>query len=135
MRYVLRDDGQDPLLYQEIYQDMISSKIYSERRDWDNLSDDVHYRAPGVSGDHERPSEDLTVIEREAYLSLDHCGRACEEQPRCFQYAHTAQECRISYSYQLGFKRDQEGMYRSGWKLERIQKDNRHHGCPVPVWK
>ncbi|RVX72750.1 hypothetical protein B0A52_04149 [Exophiala mesophila] len=98
-------DNGEPLLLQELYQDMVGPKVYAEREDWYNLSDDQLYRPPGVDGDRQKSREDMSALELEAHVSFEHCGRACEEQPRCFQYTYSNRECGFSYSYRLGRKR------------------------------
>lgn len=58
-----------------------------QRKDWDNLSDDVCYINPDPSAQeradgHERGRQksDLTAVEKEAWKSPDHCARVCEDE-------------------------------------------------------
>lgn len=115
---------------------MIGPEIYAEREDWYNLSDDLFYRPPGINGDRQKSREDMSALEREAHVSFEHCGRACEEQPRCFQYSYSNHECGFSYSYRLGRKRYPESgtTFMSGWNLARIERDQTEHQFSSPEW-
>ena len=129
--------SQKPLLLKDLYAGMVASEIPAEREDWYNLSDDMMYRAPGVDGDRQKPSEDMSAIETEAYMSFEHCCRACEEQDRCYQFVYSDQSCGFSYSYRLGRKRlpDSSGIsYKSGWLLDKIARDQAAHPCFTPEW-
>jgi hypothetical protein len=83
--------SQNPLLLKDLYAGIVASEIAAEREDWYNLSDDLIYRAPGVSGDRPKPNEDMSAIEKEAYMSFEHCRRACEEHDRCYQFIYSEQ--------------------------------------------
>jgi hypothetical protein len=56
--------SQNPLLLKDLYAGIVASEIAAEREDWYNLSDDLIYRAPGVSGDRPKPNEDMSAIEK-----------------------------------------------------------------------
>lgn len=127
---------QKPLLLQELYEDFIQPHVHAEREDWYNLSDDIVYRPPGVEGDRQKSREDMTPIEKDAHKSFEHCGRACEEQSRCFQYVYYSQTCGFSYSYRLGTRRLPEDgtSYKSGWNMAKIAQDQAAYPCPSPEW-
>ena len=127
----------EPLLLKDLYAGMVAPEVHAERDDWYNLSDDLFYRAPGVNGDRQKPEQDLTPVEKEAYMSFEHCSRACEEQDRCFQIVYSDQTCGFSYSYRLGGKRLPESdgkSYKSGWALAKIAKDQASSPCDTPEW-
>lgn len=129
--------SQKPLLLRDLYAGMVASDIIAERDEWYNLSDDLMYRAPGVNGDRQKPNEDMSSIEKEAYMSFEHCRRACEEQDGCYQFVYSDQLCGFSYSYRLGRKRlrDPSGAsYKSGWLLYKIARDQAAHPCSSPRW-
>lgn len=115
---------------------MIGPKVDPKREDWYNLSDDLVYRPPGIQGDRQKSHEDMSALEREAYVSFEHCGRACEEQPRCFQYSYSNRECSFSYSYRLGRKRYPESgtTFMSGWILARIAEYQAENQCLTSEW-
>jgi hypothetical protein len=78
----------------------------------------------------------MTPIEKEAHISFEHCGKACEEQERCFQYVYSDKTCGFSYSYRLGYKRLPENgkSFKSGFVLEKIKKYADANPCPEPEW-
>lgn len=108
----------------------------AERDDWYNLSDDVLYRSPETEGDHPKSPDHMSPREKEAHTSFEHCGRACEESPRCFQFVYHAQTCGFSYSYRLGRRRLPESGegYKSGWMLAKIAQDQAANPCTTPEW-
>lgn len=109
----------------------------SERDDWYNLSDDLMFRAPGVEGERQKSPSDMTSVEKEAYTSFEQCQKACKEHSKCFQFVYHDQTCGFSFSYRLGYQRDpegDEGRYKSGWILDKIEKDRQDHPCKTPEW-
>lgn len=115
---------------------MTAPSISAEREDWYNLSDDTVYKAPGEEGGRQKAFEDMSQMEKDAHISFDHCGKACEEEPRCFQYAYFDKTCGFSYSYRLGERRPPESgiSFKSGWNLEKIEKDKAENTCVSPDW-
>ncbi|KNG86190.1 hypothetical protein ANOM_005524 [Aspergillus nomiae NRRL 13137] len=82
------------------------------------------------------PSE-MTPVEKEAYSSFEQCQKACQEHSKCFQFAYHDQTCGFSFSYRLGYQKDPEdgkGSYKSGWILDKIEKDREDHPCKTPEW-
>ena len=130
-------DVTKPLLLKELYAGMVAAEVHAERDDWYNLSDDLMYRGPGVNGDRQKPEQEMTPVEKEAYMSFEHCSRACEEQDRCFQFVYSDQTCGFSYSYRLGRKRLPESdgkTYKSGWALAKMARDQAGSPCNSPEW-
>lgn len=127
---------QKPLLLQELYQGFVGPQIQAKLEDWYNLSDDVLYKPPEADRDRTKPDDLMSDLEKEAHLSIEHCDRACEEEPRCFQYVYYGTTCGFSYSYRFGHRRvPEEGMsYRSVWKLDKIAQDQEANPCPSPQW-
>lgn len=127
---------QKPLLLQELYQHLIDPHLDANREDWYNLSDDILYRPPGAEGDRQKSREEMSPLEKDAHMSFEHCGRACEDQSRCFQYVYYTQTCGFSYSYRLGRRRLPESgtTYKSGWNRAKIARDQAAHPCPSPQW-
>lgn len=130
---------QEPLLISEVYHYFMGRDLPAERDDWYNLSDDLMFRAPGVQGSRQMPPDEMTPAEKEAYMSFEHCGRACEQHARCFQYAYDKidQSCGFSFSYRLGGRKlsaKDEHRYRSGWVREKIERDYRQVDCTEPEW-
>jgi hypothetical protein len=107
----------------------------AEREDWYNLSDDIFYRPPGVDEGRQKSPDDMSALEQSAYKSFEDCGKACEEQQRCFQYVYYDQTCGFSYSYRLGRSRMPESgtNYKSGWAMDKITKDEATF-CSTPEW-
>jgi len=124
---------QAPLLYQELFKSMIRADIAATRDDWDNLSDHSFVRPPGEHGDRQKPLDGLSRIQQEAHLSFEKCGRACEEDPRCFQYMYSNRTCGFSWFFRLGeSRRPEEGIsFQSGWDLDKIAKYQAEYACSV----
>ncbi|KAK6214242.1 hypothetical protein LQW54_004669 [Pestalotiopsis sp. IQ-011] len=77
------------LLIKDLYQGLIAPKMQVQRKDWDNLSDDVCYinpdasaqaRADGHEKGRQKNKDELTAVEKEAWKSPDHCARVCEDE-------------------------------------------------------
>ncbi|KAB8239588.1 uncharacterized protein BDW43DRAFT_258559 [Aspergillus alliaceus] len=132
-----RQTPEVPLLIGELYDYFMGRALPSERNDWYNLSDDLMFRAPGVEGTRQKSPLELTPVEELAYSSFELCRKACKEHPKCFQYSYHDQTCGFSFSYRLGYRKDPEGddgPYKSGWLLDRIEKDREDHTCRAPEW-
>ena len=116
---------------------MIAAEVHAEHDDWYNLSHDLMYGAPGVNGDRQKSQQDMTPVEKEAYMSFQHCSRACEEHERCYQFVYSDQACGFSYSYRSGRRRlpDSDGKtYKSGWALAKIARDPDANPYNTPGW-
>lgn len=133
----MANDEQEPLLIGELYDYFMGRALPSQRDDWYNLSDDLMFRAPGVEGQRQKSPADMTPVEKEAYSSFEQCQKACQEHSKCFQFVYHDQTCGFSFSYRLGYQRDpegDEGPYKSGWILDKIEKDREDHPCKAPEW-
>ncbi|KAL4898700.1 hypothetical protein BDV59DRAFT_167367 [Aspergillus ambiguus] len=134
-----RERSKEPLLMSEVYHYFMGRDLPAERDDWYNLSDDLFFRAPNVQGPRQMSPDEMTATEKDAYLSAEHCARACEDHPRCFQYAYDIidRTCGFSFSYRLGGRQlspKDEHRYKSGWIREKIEKDYAENTCDGPQW-
>ncbi|KAF7591186.1 hypothetical protein BBP40_001901 [Aspergillus hancockii] len=133
-----RAHPEEPLLIAELYEPFMGGQnLPAERDDWYNLSDDLMFRSPGAQGERQKSPEEMTPVEKEAYLSFEKCGKACKEHPKCFQYVYQDQTCGLSFSYRLGYRKypeDNEPPYKSGWIMDKIEKDRKEHPCHSPEW-
>ncbi|KAH8812628.1 hypothetical protein F5884DRAFT_702064 [Xylogone sp. PMI_703] len=131
-----RPDIKKPVLIYEIYNQFIAPILRKSIDDWYNRSDDVIYTAPENPNPRNKPADKLSELEKVAHKSFEDCGRACEEQTRCYQWAYFDNTCGFSHSYRLGAKkRPMDGVsYKSGFLLERIEKDRQEHKCTKPKW-
>lgn len=127
---------QSPLLFKEVFQDLIYPKLQHShsREDWDNFSDDWYYI------DFDRPDhqweewrvgrsvleEKKTETERRAHASWQDCQAACDEHAECFQYFWHNECCAMHRSFRLGTPRkksdDETLRHISGWNLDRIDQ-------------
>lgn len=97
----------------------------------------MKYHPPTVTdGERQKNRDEMTPIEKEAHASFENCGKACEEQERCFQYVYSEGVCGFSYSYRLGYKRPREGnvSFKSGFVLDKIKKYGEANRCNKPEW-
>jgi hypothetical protein len=94
------------------------------------------YRAPGIEGEHQKPAEEMSTVEEEAYSSFENCGRACEEDGRCFQYTYSNQTCSFSWFFRLGHRRvPEDGIrFESGWDLAKIARYEEENTCSSTTW-
>lgn len=131
-----RSDPMKPLLLSELYQSMTRPHIAPERDDWHNLSDDIEFKPPGVDGGRLKPIEEQTDLEKKAHKSFEDCRAACHESGRCWQFVFHDRTCGFSYSYRSGAKRkpDNGKSFKSGWDLEKIEKDQKGNRCDEPQW-
>ncbi|CAG8952316.1 hypothetical protein HYFRA_00001061 [Hymenoscyphus fraxineus] len=112
-----RPDVKKPLLIGDLYRNLTKPYMIGEREDWFNLSDDVILNHPEVEGSTKTP-EEMSEVEKEAHLSYENCRKACDEDSR------------------LGERRPpQDGVvYKSGWNIEKIEKDQAENPCVYPNW-
>lgn len=103
----------------------------SEKEDWDNISDDVFYRAPGVEGNRQKKTEEMSQLEKEAYLSFENCAKACDEQAKCYQFLYVDQVCSFAFSFRFGKR---SSSHKSGWPMERIARFQKSKACKKPQW-
>ncbi|RFU27329.1 hypothetical protein B7463_g8995, partial [Scytalidium lignicola] len=131
-----RPDMQKPLLINELYSQFIAPRIRPSIDNWYNLSDDVIYTAPENPDPRNKPADQMSDLEKVAHKSFKDCGRACEEQPRCYQWVYFGDKCGFSHSYRFGRKRmPEDGVkYKSGFVLDKIEKDRKEHNCKSPQW-
>lgn len=101
--------SQEPLLLKELYHQLTRPNMASERDDWYNLSDDIEFKPPGVSGDRLKPIEEQSDLEKAAHKSFEDCRTACHDSRRCYQFVFHDRTCGFSYSYRLGQRREKDG--------------------------
>jgi hypothetical protein len=95
-------DLQEPLLFSELFIDLVANIIPDYLEDWDNMS----------TGE---TINDLPSIEA--------CDKACIENKDCFQFSYNGPECRLSTdTFTLGVPRTPEdgNQWRSTWNKNRI---------------
>lgn len=125
---------QKPLIFKEVFQDLVHPRLQTNRDDWDNGSDDWFYI------DFDRPDhqweewrvgrsvleEKKTETEKTAHESWQNCQAACLEHEQCFQYFWHNQVCAFHSSFRLGWPRkaseDETLRHISGWNLEKIDR-------------
>lgn len=78
----------DPMQIKELYFKFVEPHLRFSRvaLSWDNLSNDILYRAPGAPDDHRQPRLQLSPAERQAHRSGENCELACKGQQDCFQW-------------------------------------------------
>ena len=110
--------------------------LTSERDDWDNLSNDLVFRGPGLQSEYDIPEDEMTTAQKVAYVSFENCKKACEQHYTCFQFVYYDQTCGLSLSYRLGRRRGPgDGVrYRSGWDLARIGYSQNDMPCISVDW-
>jgi len=92
----------EPLLFSELFIDLVANIIPDYLEDWDNMS----------TGE---TINDLPSIEA--------CDKACIENKDCFQFSYNGPECRLSTdTFTLGVPRTPEdgNRWRSTWNKNRI---------------
>lgn len=125
--------NQKPLVFSEVYDEFVGSKLQNTREDWDNGSDDWFY----IDFDSEDQSweewrvnraveeDKKSEPEKTAHLSWEDCRAACLEHDECFQFSWHNECCAMHRSFKLGkpVKKDKEENMRtmSGWHLDKIQ--------------
>ncbi|KAI9789380.1 MAG: hypothetical protein M1835_001708 [Candelina submexicana] len=123
-----RENSESPLIFADIYNHFVSSRLSSNREDWNNLSDDLKYTERSTDtevkyGDN-KPWDELTGIEQEAFTSLENCLAACTANEECFGWMYHDKECSLSRSIKLGGRKVADGPSKwvSGWMMERVEK-------------
>lgn len=132
------------LLLKDVYHKFVAPKLWWDREDWDNLSDDVYYLGPNTTRFEDwqverAKKEDLSDAEKEAHMSFDHCKRMCDDVDECMQYRFHDGICTYSRSFMMGKpvnKEDDEAKrWKSGWPLSKIHSWIEEKGeCVQPEW-
>lgn len=123
-----------PLLFSEVYDEFIASKLNTVREDWDNGADEWMY----IDFDSEEHSwEDWRIgrskkedeksdVEKAAHASWEGCRAACLEHEECFQFMWHDECCAMRRNFRLGtpVKKDEHEKHRyiSGWDVDKIKK-------------
>lgn len=78
----------------------------------------------------------MSELEKNAYKSFEDCGKACEEQDRCWQYVFHDGTCGFSFSFRLGYKKEKENgkSFKSGFAVEKIKKYSETNTCQSVEW-
>ena len=74
----------------------------------------------------------------EPYDSFNACSKACEQEPRCFQFSYYEGVCALSAAFKLGEKKlSKDGVtYKSGWNMGKIAKFKAQNSpCKGPQWE
>ncbi|KAF1982464.1 glycosyltransferase family 31 protein [Aulographum hederae CBS 113979] len=98
-----RKNPSKPLLYSELYRNLVSRLLSSSLEDWDNSSGwDYH----------------------EDDLSYDDCDEKCRTNGNCFQFSYNGKECYIQERFRLGTskKAEDDKRWRSVWRRKRIME-------------
>lgn len=77
-----------PMQIKDLYFKFIEPQLKSFNvvQSWDNLADDVIYRASGATEDWRQPKGWLSETEKEAHKSGENCELVCKSQKDCFQW-------------------------------------------------
>ncbi|KAF3765667.1 family 31 glycosyltransferase [Cryphonectria parasitica EP155] len=122
-----------PLVFSEVYDEFISSKLRDVREDWDNASDGWFY-IDTESKDHAwedwrirkaKKEDEKTELGKAAHASWEGCRAACLEHDDCFQFMWHNECCAMHADFKLGKpvkKEDKEKQrYISGWDVDKVK--------------
>lgn len=125
--------NQKPLIFSEVYDEFIGSKIKPFREDWDNAADDwflIDFGRTDYAWEEWRigratREEFKTETEKTAHINWENCRAACLEHQSCFMFSWHNQCCSMHKSWRLGKpvrKAEDENMRTiSGWNMDRIK--------------
>lgn len=144
--------NQKPLIFSEVYDEFIGSKIQPFRADWDNAADDwfyIDFERPDHAWEEwriqrARKEEEKDETEKVAHTSWENCRAACLENDGCYQFSWHDYCCSMHRSFRLGkpVKKEPDESMRtiSGWNIDKINKWKEEQGqCgdrvewPAPV--
>lgn len=126
--------NQTPMIFKEVFENLVHPRLQTNRDDWDNMSDDWYYI------DFDRPDyeweewrversvleEKKTETEKKAHENWENCQAACFEHEQCLQYFWHNEVCAFHSSIRLGAPRkpseDETLRYISGWNLPKIDE-------------
>lgn len=126
--------SQKPLLYSEVFAQLVRPQLRDRRDDWDNHSDDWYYidlerkdhKWEKWRVDKSPKPEDRSEAESVAHRGPDECRAACDERPECFQWSWSDESCAMKRTFRMGkpVRRGDDDKKRvfSGWNLGRIEK-------------
>ncbi|KAI1082459.1 glycosyltransferase family 31 protein [Whalleya microplaca] len=142
-----RNRGKATLRFRDVFKSLIGPRLRSERSKWDNMSRGTDYNGEALAKLSGEERSTLTLTEREAHVSFDHCRAVCESKPTCIQFSHAPGKCSISDELRLGHATDEQcleysnaaggciksgvakeedpansedNLVRSGWMMDRV---------------
>ncbi len=126
------------MLFRDVFTKTLQPHLTPRRENWTNhagkLPGDVAYREkPG--GEHQKPTDSMTALERDAWRSEEACSAACAEREKCYTWYFDGSACFHSRSFALGnpVQSENKGAV-SGWDLDRIRAFVEGNGCGEVRW-
>lgn len=124
--------NQTPLVYREVFEDLILPRLQPSRDNWDNFADDwfvIDFNRTDYHWEEWRVGrstreEYKTETEKKAHENWQNCQAACYEHSECFQYFWHNEVCAMHRSFRLGTPRptseDETLRHVSGWNVDKI---------------
>lgn len=126
--------NQKPLLFKEVFEELVQPRLQPNRDDWDNQSDDwfyIDFNRAEYQWEEWRVGRSVleefkTETEKKAHENWENCQAACYEHDECFQYFWHNEVCAFHRSIRLGTPRkpsdDVTLRHVSGWNLGKINQ-------------
>ncbi|PSR99228.1 glycosyltransferase family 31 protein [Coniella lustricola] len=132
-----------PLLFSEVFDEFIASKISARRDDWDNGADEWFYldfKAENHEWEDWRldraiKRDEMSDLEKVAHMSFESCKRACLHHEDCFQFMWHNDCCAMHSSMRLGqpmrkkLGEHNKMRFLSGWDMAKVRKWVAEHDC------
>ena len=124
---------QEPYLYRDIFDDLVTPQLKARRDDWDNISNDWQYSKP--IDPLEREWLAVGSVQRESVSSFDACRAACLDNVECRQFRHKENTCVLGRHVRLGRKTKESEGWASGWLVDRVKEYRDHfNDCGEVRW-
>lgn len=144
-RWVGETRSSKPLLFREIYNEFVASKLVRMRKDWDNACNDRFYldrhdptkKWEQSTLDRMKPEREYSELEKVAHKSAEDCERACESLGgnEFFMWKYTPGVCSMAKFFNLGLPVKPQEHTVSGWQIKKIDAWIQEQGeCEGASW-
>lgn len=136
--------GEEPYLMRDAFEAFVLPRLVEKKEDWDNEAQDTPLVKPALADLDDEALQAWFAIPEEGRLAVtskENCQMVCEVTEDCHQWRYTASgegECHMGRTIKYGKKAEkdgvEEGMWTSGWIVERIRNTTREWECREPKW-
>ncbi|KAK7981275.1 hypothetical protein PG989_013732 [Apiospora arundinis] len=106
----LRDHLQSPGIssprFRDLFKGVILPQLRERRDSWDNMAFGTEYSTELLAELSDGNRNTLSLAERQALISFEHCRKVCESQPDCIQFSFSQGRCATSKELRLGHAAD-----------------------------
>ncbi|KAK8130790.1 hypothetical protein PG999_003170 [Apiospora kogelbergensis] len=92
--------------FRDMFKAVVLPQLRPRRDSWDNMAAGTQYSTELLADLSDADRNALSLAERQALISFEHCRRACESKPDCIQFSFSQGRCTTSKELRLGHTAD-----------------------------